>query len=154
MKKGLIALVGSSILVLLSSSAFADNEIQSNSGGLQSLRGSVEISDENSAELLKKNASDKGAIDRNYIQQPPLIPHDIRGYQVNLNANKCLSCHSFKNAGAAGAPRISVTHYETRSGSTLSDVSPSRYFCLQCHVPQADAQPLIENSFTPVESLR
>ena len=38
-------------------------------------------------------------------------------------------------------------------GKTLSDVSPRRYFCLQCHVTQADAAPLVENTFEPVESL-
>lgn len=154
MKKILTVIVSSGIFVLLAQPVLSDEHTSSNYGGIESLRGSVEVSDVNTAESLKKSASDKGAIDRNYVQQPPLIPHDIRGYQVNLNANKCLSCHSFKNATTSGAPRISVTHYETRSGSTLSDVSPSRYFCLQCHVPQADAQPLVENNFTPVKSLR
>ncbi|WP_175463882.1 nitrate reductase cytochrome c-type subunit, partial [Vibrio cholerae] len=33
-------------------------------------------------------------------------------------------------------------------------VSPRRYFCLQCHVPQADAKPLVENDFERVDSLR
>ena len=30
---------------------------------------------------------------RNYPEQPPTIPHKIRGYQVDLNTNKCLTCH-------------------------------------------------------------
>jgi cytochrome c-type protein NapB len=37
---------------------------------------------------------------------------------------------------------------------TLGDISPRRYFCMQCHVPQTDAKPLVDNVFTPVESLR
>jgi cytochrome c-type protein NapB len=83
-----------------------------------------------------------------------VIPHTTRGYQVNLNANKCLSCHSFKNAGAMGATKISVAHFETREGSTLSAVSPRRYFCLQCHVTQADAKPLVGNLFRAIDSLQ
>ena len=50
-------------------------------------------------------------------------------------------------------PKISPTHFETRDGMTLGEVSPRRYFCLQCHVPQADAKPLVNNTFKPVEAL-
>ena len=51
------------------------------------------------------------------------------------------------------APKISPTRSETRDGMTLGEVSPRRYFCLQCHVPQADAKPLVNNTFKPVEAL-
>ncbi|MGB1278446.1 MAG: nitrate reductase cytochrome c-type subunit, partial [Vibrio cyclitrophicus] len=47
-----------------------------------------------------------------------------------------------------------VTHYMNREDAVLADVSPRRYFCLQCHVPQANAKPLVENEFKPVDSLR
>ncbi|EEZ41609.1 putative periplasmic nitrate reductase,cytochrome c-type protein [Photobacterium damselae subsp. damselae CIP 102761] len=36
----------------------------------------------------------------------------------------------------------------------MSDVSPSRYFCQQCHVPQVDAKPLVGNQFKRVEALQ
>lgn len=163
MKKILTAILTVSVIALSSFTVLsaegidensAEQVVQSNNGGVPSLRGLVEISDINKAEELKKVPREQQLIDRNYVQQPPLIPHSIRGYQVNLNANKCLSCHSFKNAGEMGATKISVTHFITRDGTTLSDVSPRRYFCLQCHVTQADAKPLVENTFTPVDSLR
>jgi cytochrome c-type protein NapB len=54
----------------------------------------------------------------------------------------------------SGATKISVTHYATREGQVLSDVSPRRYFCLQCHVTQANTGLLVENDFKRVESLR
>ncbi|MGD8350279.1 MAG: nitrate reductase cytochrome c-type subunit, partial [Gammaproteobacteria bacterium] len=38
--------------------------------------------------------------------------------------------------------------------TVLSDVSPRRYFCLQCHIEQTDAEPLIENTFKRVDSLQ
>ncbi|MCB1961304.1 MAG: nitrate reductase cytochrome c-type subunit, partial [Rhodocyclaceae bacterium] len=36
----------------------------------------------------------------------------------------------------------------------LSNISPRRYFCNQCHVPQFDAKPLVENTFKKAEGLR
>src|SRR5690606_34676713 len=35
--------------------------------------------------------------ERNYPEQPPTIPHTIRGYQVDKNGNRCLTCHSRAN---------------------------------------------------------
>ena len=155
MKKLLTAIFSAGVIALSISPVWSDDaDLISNTGGIESLRGQVEVSAINNSEVMKRVPRDQHLIDRNYVQQPPMIPHTIRGYQVNLNANKCLSCHSFKNAGAMGATKISVTHFQSRDGKWLSDVSPRRYFCLQCHVTQADAKPLVENTFTPVDSLR
>ncbi len=154
MKKLLTAIVAGIVALSASSAWSSDTDIITDNGGVLSLRGYEQVSDVNKSEVMKRVPRDQQPIDREYIQQPPLIPHTIRGYQVNLNANKCLSCHSFKNAGEMGATKISVTHFETREGTTLSDVSPRRYFCLQCHVPQADAKPLVGNDFKPVDSLQ
>jgi cytochrome c-type protein NapB len=63
------------------------------------------------------------------------------------------TCHGWKYARETGATKISLTHFETRDGKTLSDVSPRRYFCSQCHVTQADAPELVDNTFKSVESL-
>ena len=67
---------------------------------------------------------------RNYPDQPPLIPHSIEGYALDLNANKCLSCHSSKFTEQSQAPMISVTHYQDRDGNFLGGVAPRRYACL------------------------
>ncbi|MFZ1045029.1 MAG: nitrate reductase cytochrome c-type subunit, partial [Pseudolabrys sp.] len=32
-------------------------------------------------------------------------------------------------------------------GQVLADVTPRRYFCTACHVPQTDAKPLVDNTF-------
>jgi len=156
MKKLLTAIVTAGMIALTASPVWSEDgdDNLSNNGGLSSLRGQIEISSINKSEALKQVPRDQQTIDRNYIQQPPVIPHTTRAYQVNLNANKCLSCHSFKNAGEMGATKISVTHFETRDGTSLSDVSPRRYFCLQCHVTQANAKPLVENTFQPVNSFQ
>lgn len=86
---------------------------------------------------------------RNYRQQPPLIPHSIDQYQMDLRTNQCLGCHDWTNAGDRGAPTLSMTHYLDRNGTQLDTVAATRWFCNQCHVPQADAPALVGNDFEP-----
>ncbi|WP_225612413.1 MULTISPECIES: nitrate reductase cytochrome c-type subunit [Paracoccus] len=90
---------------------------------------------------------------RAYPEQPPIIPHSIEGYQLSVNANRCLSCHKRENSLGTGAPMISITHFMTREGQMLADVSPRRYFCTQCHVPQADTEALVKNTFTDMADM-
>lgn len=74
----------------------------------------------------------------NYVNQPPMIPHSVEGYQVTTNTNRCLQCHGVESYRTTGAPRISPTHFMDSDGKVGAEVAPRRYFCLQCHVPQAD----------------
>jgi cytochrome c-type protein NapB len=90
---------------------------------------------------------------RNYPDQPPVIPHSIEGYQLSVNTNRCLSCHKRELTEGSGAPMISVTHYMTREGQMLADVSPRRYFCTACHVPQADVKPLVDSTFKDMSEM-
>ncbi|WP_421701898.1 nitrate reductase cytochrome c-type subunit [Aliiroseovarius sp.] len=92
---------------------------------------------------------DESRFTRNYRQQPPLIPHSVDQYQIDLKANRCLSCHDWTNAGERKAPTLSMTHYQDREGNQLDTVAGTRWFCNQCHVPQADAPELVENIFEP-----
>lgn len=90
---------------------------------------------------------------RNYAMQPPIVPHKIEGYQLDKNANRCMMCHARTRTEESQAPMISVTHFMDRDGNFLAELSPRRYFCLQCHVPQADLNPLVNNQFIDVDSL-
>jgi cytochrome c-type protein NapB len=90
---------------------------------------------------------------RSYAMQPPVIPHKIDGYQLDKNANRCMFCHSRTRSQESQAPMISVTHFIGRDGNFLAELSPRRYFCLQCHVPQAAQEPLIDNRFVDVDEL-
>ena len=120
---------------------------------LDGLRGGVPIQD-SIAIAPARQERDSRPIDRDFVQQPPLIPHTINGYQITKNFNKCMDCHAFGKAKAAGATRVSVTHFRTREGQELDNISPRRYFCTQCHVPQTDAKPLVDNTFTRARGLR
>jgi len=130
-----IIMITASLAMALSVQAYQEVT----SGGLETIRGIAKINETKSAEALKRVIKDKNPIQRNYVHQPPVVPHQTRGYRVNKDSNKCLTCHGWKYARETGATKISLTHFETRDGKTLSDVSPRRYFCSQCHVTQADA---------------
>jgi nitrate reductase (cytochrome), electron transfer subunit len=90
---------------------------------------------------------------RNYPMQPPLIPHKIDGYQLDLKVNKCMQCHARTSTGHSQAPMVSVTHYMDRDNNFLADLSPRRYNCTQCHVTQLDAKLLVENDFVDIDKL-
>ena len=90
---------------------------------------------------------------RNYAMQPPVVPHKIEGYQTDKNANRCMMCHARTRTQESQAPMISVTHFQNRDGNFLAELSPRRYFCLQCHVPQANLNPLVENKFKDVDTM-
>lgn len=90
---------------------------------------------------------------RAYPMQPPTIPHKTDKYQVDLNANKCMSCHSRRRSQDSQAPMVSVTHYQDRDGNFLADISTRRYFCQQCHVTQNEVAPLLANEFVDIDEL-
>ncbi|HZW12461.1 MAG TPA: nitrate reductase cytochrome c-type subunit [Noviherbaspirillum sp.] len=90
---------------------------------------------------------------RNYAMQPPVVPHKIEGYQIDKNANRCMMCHARTRTQESQAPMISVTHFMDREGNFLAELSPRRYFCLQCHVPQANLNPLVNNQFVDVDTM-
>lgn len=128
--------------------------VQASEGGLKSLRGAaIQAPDTESADPFK-GMKDSAPIERDYVQQPPLIPHKTEGYNVTMKYNKCMDCHSWTRYKETGATKVSLTHFKTRDGQELSNISPRRYFCQQCHVPQADAKPLVANKFKPAEGIR
>lgn len=92
--------------------------------------------------------------ERSYPMQPPTIPHQIVNYQIDLKANKCLSCHARTRISESQAPMVSVTHFMDRDGNFLADVSPRRYFCTQCHVPQIETKPAVNNTFIDMHHLQ
>ena len=90
---------------------------------------------------------------RNYPEQPPTVPHKVRNYQIDLRANKCMSCHSRTAVEESQAPMVSVTHFTDREGQVRAFMSPRRYFCDQCHVTQHEVRAPARNTFVDVEKL-
>lgn len=139
------------LLLLTAAGQFLQAPALADNGGLRSLRGDTEISTNNLAAELKQWQDRKTVFERNYLQQPPLIPHAIEGYAINNQVNMCLACHNWNAAPKTGATKIGLSHFRDRDGRELNRVSPRRYFCTQCHVPQVDAAALVENRFQPID---
>ena len=115
---------------------------------LVSERGDVSIDQTSKVDMFRPE-KDKDTIPRNFQKQPPLIPHSIKGYVITQNFNKCMDCHSKERADETGATKVAKSHYLDREDKKSSNISPRRYFCHQCHVPQFDAKPLVENTYKP-----
>jgi nitrate reductase (cytochrome), electron transfer subunit len=118
-------------------------------GGKSGLKGlsDTPMNETNPAPDVIKQQVPAGGFGRAYRQQPPLIPHKVEGYQITTENNACMSCHDWPGNTRVNAPKISETHYVDRQGVRLDKVAGTRYFCQQCHVPQADAKPLVGNAF-------
>ncbi len=116
-------------------------------GPLKSLGGELVLDRDNTVPDVEKMQAPAGGFPRAYRQQPPLIPHKVDGYQIAATNNACLTCHDWPGNTQYKAPKVSETHYVDRQGVRLDKVAGTRYFCLQCHVPQADAKPLVKNVF-------
>jgi cytochrome c-type protein NapB len=117
------------------------------------LRGSTPLDQEGPADPMTPEQNTSVQEPRNYPEQPPLIPHSTENYEVTIHANKCLSCHARTRVRESQAPMISITHFSDRDGQFLASISPRRYFCTQCHVPQHNVRVPIENDFVDIDTL-
>lgn len=121
--------------------------------GVTSLRGATALDEGAGAVDIHRPNTGK-QFSRNYRQQPPLVPHKVDKYQVDLKANQCMGCHDWPQNVEQNAPKISETHYMSPKGVRLNKVSASRWFCNQCHVPQVQAKALVPNTFQSSRDLK
>jgi len=117
------------------------------------LRGATPLDQEGAADPMTPEQNNSVREQRNYPEQPPLIPHSTEGYEVSARGNKCLSCHARTRIRESRAPMISITHFSDRDGQFLASISPRRYFCTQCHVPQHNVSVPVENDFVDIDTL-
>jgi cytochrome c-type protein NapB len=121
---------------------------------VQTLRGpgtaDMDQAPENKPYVGKAPGSQK-PIARTFTGQPPVIPHTVEDLDViTLAGNPCLACHGPANYKSVNAPKVGDSHFKDRDGKRLTEVSQARYQCTVCHVPQADAKPLVQNTFKGV----
>lgn len=140
-----------SVCVLLTPASIAANSSEVNE--LATLRQQTAIDQQKTPAKMPNLVNTDIKQKRNYPMQPPVIPHTTRNYEVNLNSNKCMSCHSRQRTEESQAPMVSVTHFMDRDGNFLAEISARRYFCNQCHVPQTDAKQLVDNEFVDMHTL-
>jgi len=117
------------------------------------LRGSTPLNEEGPAAPMTPMRNTAERETRNYPEQPPVIPHSIDGYQIDMRGNKCLSCHARARTAESQAPMVSITHFMDRDGQFLASVSPRRFFCTECHVPQNVVNPPVSNDFVDIDTM-
>lgn len=120
-------------------------------GPLQTLRGAdATVADQAPPErsYAGKGPGSQQPVARTFSTQPPVIPHTVESLdQITLGQNACLTCHERESAKLVKAPAMGASHYRDRAGKELREVSATRYQCTLCHAPQADAKPLVGNTF-------
>jgi len=141
MKKALLVTIVGAFMLLQAPLASSEDKVSS-------LRGDYGL-DKLAKPVKKKKQLKTDKIERNWELQPPSIPHSVEKDRITLKGNTCLKCHSIANHEKEKAPAISKTHLVTRDKKILNKLSTRRYFCRQCHAPQADVKPLVENTFEP-----
>ncbi|MBB4301992.1 cytochrome c-type protein NapB [Rhodobium orientis] len=112
-----------------------------------SLRGDKALTAESDAFDRKRAMTASGGFDRAWDLQPPTIPHNIDNDRITIRENTCLNCHGPETFKKEKAPRIGDSHFVDADGKVLETMNQRRHFCSQCHVPQADVKPLVENTF-------
>lgn len=136
MRKLLIA-----TLVLLVGTAMAATAGSDHYGGQKTLRANSMFDINVSPKPALYKAPDPGdakLLPRGFAGAPPQIPHNTAGMSVDLANNDCAGCHE-PGEPADGVVPVSETHVEN------GKISKARYVCQLCHVPQADAEPLVKN---------
>ncbi len=135
----------------------------------------TDINDE--SEIAPEKTEYRGAqpgtstkIKRAYQDAPPMIPHDVSDFlPITRTNNACTGCHAPDIAPAMGATPIPPSHFldmrprhicdgvkfKKRVDNTknetdvkrLTHLSQARYNCSQCHAPQSQGNPSVENLF-------
>jgi cytochrome c-type protein NapB len=120
---------------------------------LKGLRGLAPLDQEPKAPPMARVENTDVKRGRAYTSQPPTIPHAIEKYEITRNVNFCMYCHARVRNEEFGAPMVSATHYMDRDQNFLAEISPRRYFCTQCHVPQTNVKSPVSNTFVDVYDL-
>jgi cytochrome c-type protein NapB len=91
---------------------------------------------------------------RAWENAPPQIPHRVDEFlPIVAEDNQCLDCHDVpkyigqpKNIDRTRKSKspMSKDHYAT---AELEDIDGARFICTQCHVPQSNAEPLVESTY-------
>ncbi|MFA7317017.1 MAG: nitrate reductase cytochrome c-type subunit [Sulfuricella sp.] len=146
------------VLVALSASAFslaATAPALSAESAVHSLRGvDAQVADQAPEEKFNpgKRPGSQKPVPRTFEQQPPVIQHATENFdEITLEENQCMTCHGPEKYKEKKSPKIGDSHFRNmQTGEIMKQVSAARHACVQCHVPQVDAPPLVENTFQGV----
>lgn len=150
-------LTGMIVICISATAAFAGDAVDALNLGLSK----TSVFDTPSPEPFQYNKAKPGKSDyipRAYPGAPPQIPHRVSdSLPITADENLCLDCHDnprkwgqkIKQGKAGPIPK---SHYtDMRSGNKVGKkLVGARFFCTQCHAPQARVEPLVENRLPSV----
>lgn len=148
-------LIALAMTIAAPSAALAAQPVKADSMGLS--KGSVFEVPAQKAYTTKAAAPGQNKVlPRAYPGAPPQIPHDISDFlPITAESNMCIACHNqpdqWGKKREPGTPTpIPQSHYtdlRNAPGKVTDHLINARHNCNQCHVPQLDATPLVENTF-------
>lgn len=151
-----IQLLAGFALMAAGGTSHAGQTVDANSTGLS--KGSV--FDTPTPKVYQYDPTQPGqskVLPRAYLGAPPQISHDIADFlPITAQNNLCLSCHDQpgqwgKKRDKGMATPIPPSHYtdlRNAPGKVTDHLIGARFNCNQCHVPQTNAAPLVENTFS------
>ena len=95
--------------------------------------------------------------DAYFSEAPPMIPHQIEEFlPIRFGENFCMECHDApdgigveqEEGDATPMPASHYTDLRNDPGTMTDEVIGARFTCTQCHAQQADAEPLVANTYT------
>lgn len=140
--------LGALILILTSSLMPLDSNAESK---LHSLRAGVAIDVNNTPVIENMVLQPEDGFDTEWDSQPPSIPHEINEDRISLSENTCMNCHGKENYKKENSVKVGKSHYYDRDGDRLKQLSPRRYFCVQCHMTQLNVDALVDNIYQSEE---
>ncbi len=92
---------------------------------------------------------------RAFSGAPPQIPHEVESMlPITIDDNQCLECHDrpekIGQEKVKGGSPMEKSHYSKLGEMNTTDgwqLSGARFNCNQCHVPQAEVDPIMANTF-------
>jgi nitrate reductase (cytochrome), electron transfer subunit len=145
------------MLMAASYAAFAAQPISADSMGL-SKTSVFDVPDPKAYHYNGAQPGENKVLPRGYPGAPPQIPHDVSEFMpITVQSNMCIACHAqpelWGKPREKGTPTpIPQSHYtdlRNAPGKVTDHLINARYNCNQCHVPQADAPALVQNTFGP-----
>ncbi len=104
--------------------------------------------------FVKESPGGNERLARAFPISPPRIPHDVAEYlPITATKNSCLRCHEVEKAATPDDPTpIPASHHvdlRNAPGVHKKEVAGARWVCTTCHVPQAQNEPPVGNTFRP-----
>ncbi len=103
-----------------------------------------------------KEPGENELLEAYFSGSPPMISHQVDDFlPLKIGENMCLDCHLLPEMIGekveAGEPTpIPASHYTDLRRSpdkVTKELIGARFTCVQCHRPQADAKPLVANTY-------